>query len=631
MSAFDYNTLEDKHLMFNTRERRQLLPKPNSSPSLNTVQTINTVWDNNQRLLYIILSLAILLISAISIKAQNIMGERRVYYLDATYSMITPSKLWNPVRNDLAKAINAIEDETTEIYVIAFGGNGGTELQSWNGYATAEGKAKIITGFQNFTPLKNTMTYLDKPINDFYHNRVASDKVTYCFLMTDGRDENKNVSVFPNALREWGSKYGNSNVYGFYVMLNNNARDKDIEHIIDSQEHLWKVETADININLIRLDKRVVFNVRNDDSIVIPITGKCNGLNFNVSLPEASGLKVKSCKVKDGKLIVKTDVIGNKSTMPESSTYNLSVSVSNADKFDFLVTDKVSIKCYNKKELVLLSPTGNQKMGKVSHYDDFLFVPGKTVPVHHTIEFSFNQDAKDNKKTFAEFAFVNNNGLPVSPKDMTISVNGKKLDNNRFRVTPVQDKVNVEISFPSGAKKGKHQGYLRLVNHNLHRLNSNECSGQTSDAFQWTVYNRQLMNPLEKVLMWIGIILAAILILWFTVIKPIRFPCFPKFRKMVLVKKDGIVAAQFSCNFKGARQVVFAAKRQHQSALNRLFCGRIDTIVNQVFEEPITFIPKKKKKAMVKGKGYFVNPNPISQSGVAEISTPDKKLIISLQ
>lgn len=317
--------------------------------------------------------------------------------------------------------------------------------------------------------------------------------------------------------------------------------------------------------------------------------------------------------------------------MPESSTYNLSVSVSNADKFDFLVTDKVSIKCYNKKELVLLSPTGNQKMGKVSHYDDFLFVPGKTVPVHHTIEFSFNQDAKDNKKTFAEFAFVNNNGLPVSPKDMTISVNGKKLDNNRFRVTPVQDKVNVEISFPSGAKKGKHQGYLRLVNHNLHRLNSNECSGQTSDAFQWTVYNRQLMNPLEKVLMWIGIILAVILILWFTVIKPIRFPCFPKFRKMVLVKKDGIVAAQFSCNFKGARQVVFAAKRQHQSALNRLFCGRIDTIVNQVFEEPITFIPKKKKKAMVKGKGYFVNPNPISQSGVAEISTPDKKLIISLQ
>lgn len=63
------------------------------------------------------MSLALLFL-AIDVGAQNIIRERRVYYLDATYSMINPSKLWDPVRNDLAKAINAIEDETTEIYVI---------------------------------------------------------------------------------------------------------------------------------------------------------------------------------------------------------------------------------------------------------------------------------------------------------------------------------------------------------------------------------------------------------------------------------------------------------------------------------------------------------------------------------
>ena len=571
-----------------------------------------------------------LLFMATDVGAQNIIGERRVYYLDATYSMIKPSKLWNPVRNDLAKAINAIEDETTEIYVIAFGGNGGSELKTWHDYATVSGKDKIISGFQGFMPETNTMTYLDRPLNDFYSNRVSAGQVTYCFLMTDGRDENQNTSVFPNALKQWGSKYGDSSVYGFYVMLNKEAKDKNIESIIDNQAHLWKVETANININLIRLDNHSVFNVRNDNSIEIPISGKSNGLNFNASLPDSSGLKVTNCRVQDEKLIVNIDVVGDISTMPESSIHNLSVSVSNAGQFDFLVTDKIPIKCNNKKELVLFSPTKRQKMGKVSRYNKFLFVDGKTVPVNHSIEFSFNEDAKADKNAFAEFAFVNNSGQPIDPNSMIVTVNGEKLNNNHFRVTPSHDKVNVGISFPPEAKKGKHQGYLRLVNHNLHRLNSNECTEQTADAFQWTVYNSKTMNPLAKALMWIGILAASALLIWFLVFKPIKYPRFYKFRKLVLVKKNGAIAAQFTCNFKGARRVIFAAKRQPQSALNRIFTGRIDTIVNPIFEEPITFLPRK-KKAMAKGKGYLFNPNPIPQSGVAIISAPAMNLIINLQ
>lgn len=574
--------------------------------------------------------LSLCLILSFTAGAQNFIGERRVYYLDATYSMIEPSKLWGPVTKDLAKAINAIEDETTEIYVIAFGGKGGTELKTWHDYATVSGKEKIISGFLSFTPNKNTMTYLDRPLNDFYSNKVAPRKVTYCFLMTDGKDENTDPNKFPNELKKWGSKYGGADVYGFYVMLNEEAKDKTIESIIDKQEHLWKVETANVNINLIRLDNHAVFNVRNDDSIEIPFSGNCNGLSFNASLPESSGLVVKNCKVKDGKLIVKIDVIGDKHTMPESSTHNLTVSVSNAGQFDFLVTDKVSVKCNNKKELVIFSPTERLKMGKVSHYDKFLFVPGKIVPTNHSIEFSFNDDAIADKDAFADFAFVNNSGEAISPKDMIITVDGEELSNNRFRVTPSHEKVNLEISFPSGAKKGKHQGYLRLVNHNLHRLNSNECTGQTADAFQWTVYNSKTMNPLAEALMWLGIFVASALLLWFIVIKPIKYPRFSKFKKMVLVKKNGVVASQFTCSFKGARRVVFATSKQHQSALNKLFTGRIDTIVNPVFEEPITFLPKK-KKAMAKGKGYLFNPNPIPQSGVAEISAPAKKLIINLQ
>lgn len=578
------------------------------------------------------LSLALGLMFTLNLSAQNIVGERRVYYLDATYSMINPSKLWGPVRNDLEKAINAIEDETTEIYVIAFGGNGGAELKPWHGFATAAGKKEIIGGFQGFTPNTNTMTYLDRPLNDFYSNKVAPGKVTYCFLMTDGKDENKDPNKFPNELKKWGSKYGGADVYGFYVMLNKEAKDEKIESIIDNQEHLWKVETANVNINLIRLDSKAVFNVRTDDTIEIPVSGKIAGLSFNASLPQDSGLKVKNCKVKDGKLIVNVDVTGNKALMPESSTHTLSVSVSNAGQFDFLVTDKVSVKCNNKRELVLTSPTSRQNIGKVSHYDKFLFVRERTVPVKQTFSFSFNEDAKADNNAFAEFAFVDNHGQVISPKDMIVSVDGKELSDNRFRITPSNETVNIEIVFPDGAKKGKHQGYLRLVNHNLHRLNSTECTGGlTADAFQWTVHNSKSMNPLAKALMWLGILVAIALGLWFLVIKPIKYPRFPKFRKLVLVKKNGAIVANFNVNFQGARRVIFASKKQRQKPLNRLFTGRIDTIVNSSFDDPITFVPKKNKKAMALGAGYFVKPNPIPQSGTAEISAPAKKLLITLQ
>lgn len=583
------------------------------------------------RSLFLRLLILVLVFMAFDVKAQNFIGERRVYYLDATYSMIKPSKLWDPVRNDLAKAINAIEDETTEIYVIAFGGKGGTELMTWHDYATVSGKAKIISGFQGFTPKTNTMTYLDKPLNDFYNNRVAPGKVTYCFLMTDGRDENQNPSLFHNALKKWDEKYENSNVYGFYVMLNEEAKDKIIESIIDGEEHLWKVETSDVNINLIRLENQAVFNVRNDDSIEIPIYGQSQGLSFNASLPETSGLRVKNCKVRDDKLIVSIDVTGDKLAMPSTLTQSLSISVSNAGKFDFLVTDKVSVKCNNKRELVVFSPTKRQKMGKVSCYDDFLFVPGKIVPIIQTLEFSFNEDAKADKNAFAEFAFVNNDGQTISSEDMIVSIDGEKLISNRFRVMPSHEKVNIEISFPFGVKKGKRQGYLRLVNHNLHRLNSNECIGQTADAFQWTVYYDKVMNPLAKTLLWLGILVLLALLLWFVVVKPIKYPRFSKFRKMVLVKKNGIVVAHFTCNFEGARCVIFSTSKQQQSMLNKVFLGRIDTIVNPIFEEPITFLPRKKRKALAKGKGYLFNPNPIPQSGVAEISAPAKMIVIHLQ
>ena len=89
--------------------------------------------------------------------------------------------------------------------------------------------------------------------------------------------------------------------------------------------------------------------------------------------------------------------------------------------------------------------------------------------------------------------------------------------------------------------------------------------------------------------------------------------------------------ASFNVDFKGARKVVFANHKQKQSVLCRIFTGEIRTIVNPVFEDSITFIPRRGKKAVGRGLGYSFKSNPIPQSGVTEILSPSRNLIINLQ
>ena len=574
--------------------------------------------------------LVITLFLVINSYAQKLTCERRVYYLDATYSMISPSKLWNPVRKDLANAINAIEDETTEIYVIAFGGNNGSELKVWNDYATDEGKSNVIKGFMGFNPKRNTMTYLDRPLKDFYSNRVESDRATYCFLMTDGKNETPNPNTFSDALKLWGDKYGNSNVYGFYVMLNNEAKDPVIESIIENQEHLWKVETADVNINLIRLQNKAVFNIRTDNTIQIPFeSGKYDNLNISASFSKDSKFAVKNSFIKNGNLIVEVDVTGNKSLMPESSTETLFLSISNAGRFDFLITEKVSIKCNNKKEFVLQSPTSRQKWGKVSHYDDFWFVSGDIKPVHQKINFDFSEDATANKNTFAEFAFVDCKGNIINPQEMVIKVNGIELKENSFRITPNDKEIDIEIYFPKDVKNGKKQGFLRLTNHNLHRLNNNECTNQAADAFQWTIYNDKNVNPLKLALIWFFAIILASFLLWMIVLKRLFYPVFGTIQKTFNV--PGM--APLIINFRGARIIEIAASHpKKQSLWNRFWTGKIIYKTHPAFITPITFKPSRGRRilARVMPNSYQVTPNPIPGVGPGKIIDIQKNLTINI-
>lgn len=271
------------------------------------------------------------------------------------------------------------------------------------------------------------------------------------------------------------------------------------------------------------------------------------------------------------------------------------------------------------------------KFGTVTYYPKFLWVDAKTVPAEKVFEFDFSQDAKNDKGCFAEFLFVDNDDKPIDTNEMQVYADGKPLSKNKLRVNSSVCSQKVSFVFNPEAKGGKHQGYLRLINYKLDRLDSETLKpGQRLNVFQWTLDYDKQMNPLAKVLMWILIVFCSVLLIWFVVLKPLKYPRFGKFTKSMLLEKDGKLVGQMNVVFKGARRVVFSDRKIKQSFWNRLFTGEVRTYVNPLFVGKLTFIPKK-KNAICFGEGYNINPNPIPRSGIANIDNRQQKIKITIR
>ena len=270
--------------------------------------------------------------------------------------------------------------------------------------------------------------------------------------------------------------------------------------------------------------------------------------------------------------------------------------------------------------------------GTVEYYPKFLWVDANITPVTKTIDFDFSSDAKADSEVFAEFQFVDNNGDPIESDIMQVEVDGKILKDNIFRVNNSVQCKDLKFSFtPNKAKKGKHQGFLKLINHKLDRLDSQVLTpGQKIYAFQWTLYFDEVMNPLGRLVMWIIAIITLCHLIWFIFIRPMRYPHFKRFTKSVLIEQNGKIVAQMNFVFKGARKVVFSDCRIKESRLKRFYVGKTRTLINSCFKTPLTFVPRK-KNAMVYGSGYVIKPNPIPKNGVAEIINTQQKLKIIIR
>jgi hypothetical protein len=278
----------------------------------------------------------------------------------------------------------------------------------------------------------------------------------------------------------------------------------------------------------------------------------------------------------------------------------------------------------------------NVSFGTVGYYDSFLWSKSDIQPVTKLWEFDFSEDARNDTNCYAKFEFTDNNGVRIAPTEMQVWIDGELLKENTFSISSndLHLKKEVKFTFSPNAKTGKHQGYLRLIQHNhLDRLDSQNLNqGEHIDVFQWNLNYDKSMNPLKKMLMWIMIAIGAILVVWFRVLRPIFYPHLGNSQKIVCIEKNNQIVGSIKCPFKGARKVVFSTRQQKQSFWNRLFLGEIRTVKHECFTSDIVFIPNPKGKgALAIGKEYSIWPNPIPKNGEAEITNAQQKLILKIR
>lgn len=270
-------------------------------------------------------------------------------------------------------------------------------------------------------------------------------------------------------------------------------------------------------------------------------------------------------------------------------------------------------------------------MGTISYHPKFLWSKADTTFLSKTLYLDFSNDAKGSQNSFAEFEFVDNEGKSISSDILEIYINNEKSFNNRFRVNSTDEIYELKFRFMPETNGGKKQGYLKLIDHNIDRLdNLLLTAGQQVEVLQWTMYFDKQMNPLKKNLMWGVLTIVALLIIWFILFRPILYPKFSTYKKQIIIQQNGKVLSQNRIVFTGARQVVFANRKMPQSLMNRIFTGKIVTIVNPVFVTPLTFSPQKGKNAIVRGNGYITTPNPIPRNGLATIKQAQQLLQINL-
>lgn len=244
------------------------------------------------------------------------------------------------------------------------------------------------------------------------------------------------------------------------------------------------------------------------------------------------------------------------------------------------------------------------RWGKENYYDKFLWKKHVPDTLYRTIEFDFNQDAKnymDKPLRLGLFKKTDSGKmLPVTESEMEVFVDGQKCPNNIIDVQPGTDQMKVGIVFKPKAENKVHHWFFRAVDDGgLERINDMDPDTYQADnasLMDIEVDKNKVMNPLAMGTALTTLLLLAALLVWLFVMKAIFFPTF----RVGKIQLSDPVPYNTLKRMRGYRKMILTNKQPKQGFFDRVFAGKILYEVNDLWTSEVVIEPKDRNSVRLR-------------------------------
>ena len=437
---------------------------------------------------------------------------------------------------------------------------------------------------------------------------IDTGKYNYLYLMTDGEDtaHGKNgTAMVCKLIREWCGKYRDSRAY--FVELYKGAMNKEILDAIKNScgiipihsgdhDHFMAFDKQTITFNTRELDKSA--RLHSDWSREAPLDISCNDPYFSLAIDES---KLKEGGIADFKLGLKTDLQSFNQAVNHCPEYRFEVKLQTSRKDLKIHNPNIEVVVINKPERVINTEISEgADIGCAHYYPAFLFSGESDLDtLSIDLKAHFNEEAKQVGSSM-KMQIVSD----VEGDLYTFLYNGDEKEDKTFTISEDDQQNLLQIIFDRNAYDGDRNFTIKAIKADeLDRVNQGDPSDfiitlEAEYDIDW--------NPLKTILFWACILLLALLILWFCLIKPVARPNFRGIRRISLEDKNDNSYIK-SIRAKGYRQIVFTNKKLKQNSFSKLFGGKINYEVNERWEYPIIITPYKKGIHLQVGNKYLTD------------------------
>ncbi|MDE6136620.1 MAG: VWA domain-containing protein [Muribaculaceae bacterium] len=560
--------------------------------------------------------LLILLIMAVA--APVAQGQRQrnyIYLFDCTQSMQTLG-IWEPAKSALQRTVDVQLPQAEAQFAVVPFQDVAYPAFAFDASTYAGQREPMLKALDGYIARRTNTNIADALRAGFDLCRPETDNRVY--LLTDGDDNVKKTPAVVELIRKWCASHTNTRL--FYVTLDAAADNPEIRAAIDACDDAFMVnchggvipQIADITpseiyANTLEPDAthRIAFSEPGryalqarcaDPFFDAEIEGGCaDGQQLRVRLRMRREMSVDSL---NAALDAATDADGN---------YTFAFDIVPADAKGLTIanpTVDVVMSNWRPRSLAIAPDITDEtvvKPGSFS-YPAFLFSaahPADAIEID--LAPAFNEAAVE-AGSAAAFTLEAANGQSA---DYTLLYNGTPVAGGESVTMEPGKPAVLSIVFGDESATGKRYFTLRCTDiHLLERLNGTPASLSAAWALR-THYERR-WNPLAKGLAWAGAALLAALALWFVLLRRMFFPTFA----VSALEFAGPGSYYARKRVKSFRKVCLSSKRQTQSALSRIFTGKILFVRAEVWQPELTIVPGNKKTARaVAQKGWDIVPS----------------------